>query len=212
MPLFVSAHVVTWSKNLKAYTNVTCSELVPLNVMLHVHVHILRVTKPLYCVNCYLRVTHPTIHAMIASQFPKHTCRTPLHISWGFIFLDHDDVIKGKHIPPHWPFVRGIHRSPVNSPHKCQWRGALMFYLICAWINGSVNNREAGDLRRHRAHYEVTVMYFLIMTYFKTVAFLECQSPFGGISIVGGHGSLFYKKYRILESPYSVSALMERDP
>ena len=48
--------------------------------------------------------------------------------------------------------------SPVNSPHKGQWRGALIFSLICAWINGWVNNREAGDLRRHRAHYDVTVM------------------------------------------------------
>ena len=48
--------------------------------------------------------------------------------------------------------------SSVNSPHKCQWRGALMFSFIWAWINGWVNNREAGDLRRHRAHYGVTVM------------------------------------------------------
>ena len=37
------------------------------------------------------------------------------------------DVIKLKHCPRYWPFVRGIHRSPVNSPHKCQWRGGLMF-------------------------------------------------------------------------------------
>ena len=49
-------------------------------------------------------------------------------------------------------------RSPVNSPHKCQWRGLLVFSLICAWINGWVNNHEAGDLRRHRAHYDITVM------------------------------------------------------
>ena len=56
------------------------------------------------------------------------------------------------------PFVLGIHRSPVNSPHKGQWRGVLMFSLICAWINGWVNNRKAGDLRRHRIHYDVTVM------------------------------------------------------
>ena len=35
-------------------------------------------------------------------------------------------------------------------PHKGQWRGALMFSLICARINGWVNNREAGDLRRHQ--------------------------------------------------------------
>ena len=71
---------------------------------------------------------------------------------------NHDDVIKWKHFPRYWPFVRGIHRSPVNSPHKGQWRGALMFSLICVWINGWVNNREAGDLRRYRAHYDFIVM------------------------------------------------------
>ena len=70
----------------------------------------------------------------------------------------HDDVIKWKHFPRYWPFVRGIHRSPVNSPHKGQWRGALMFSLICARINDWVNNREAGDWRRRLAHYDVTVM------------------------------------------------------
>ena len=70
----------------------------------------------------------------------------------------HDDVIKWKHFPRYWPFVRGIHRSPVNSPHKGLWRGALMFILICARIKGWVNNREAGDLRRFRAHYDVIVM------------------------------------------------------
>ena len=42
---------------------------------------------------------------------------------------------------------------PGNSPHKGQWRGALMFPLICVWINGWVNNSEAGDLRRNRGHY-----------------------------------------------------------
>ena len=47
----------------------------------------------------------------------------------------------------------------VNSPHKGQWNGALMFSLICAWLNGSINNREAGDLRHHRDHYDVTVMW-----------------------------------------------------
>ena len=63
-----------------------------------------------------------------------------------------------KHFLRYWPFVRGIHRSPVNSPHEGQWRGALMFSLICARINSWVNNGEAGDLRRHRAHYDVIVM------------------------------------------------------
>ena len=71
---------------------------------------------------------------------------------------EHDDVIKWKHFPRYWPFVRGIHRSSENFPHKVQRRGALMFSLICAWINVWVNNREAGDLRRHRVHYDVIVM------------------------------------------------------
>ena len=53
----------------------------------------------------------------------------------------------------------GIHRSSVNFPYKGQWRGALMISLICAWVNGWVNNGKAGDLRRHRSHYDATVMY-----------------------------------------------------
>ena len=72
--------------------------------------------------------------------------------------LCHDDVIKWKHFPRYWPFVRGIHRSPVNPPHKGQWRRALTFSLICARINCWVHNCEAGDFRRHRAHCDVIVM------------------------------------------------------
>ena len=70
----------------------------------------------------------------------------------------HDDVIKWKHFPLYWPFVRGINGSPVKSPHKGQWRGALMFFFICAWISGCVNNDKAGDLRRRRAHCDGIVM------------------------------------------------------
>ena len=54
--------------------------------------------------------------------------------------------------------MRGIHWSPVNSPQKGQWRGALMLSLICVWTDGWLNNRDAGDMRRYRAHYDVTVM------------------------------------------------------
>ena len=54
---------------------------------------------------------------------------------------------------------------PVNSPHKGQWRGALIFSFICTRINGWVNNGEAGDLRRKCAHYDrrynITPFYFL---------------------------------------------------
>ena len=71
----------------------------------------------------------------------------------------YDDVIKLKHFWLYWPFVPGIYQSPVNFPHKGrQWRGALTFSLIGAWIYSWVNNREAGDLRCHHAHYDVTIM------------------------------------------------------
>ena len=76
----------------------------------------------------------------------------------------HDDVIKCKQFPCYWPFERGIHRSPVNSPHKGQWRGALMFSLIYARINSWVNNREAGDLRRRPTHCDVIVMHSASMS------------------------------------------------
>ena len=52
----------------------------------------------------------------------------------------------------------GEFTGPRWIPHKGQWRGALMFSLICVWINDWVNNREAGDLRRYRAHYDVILM------------------------------------------------------
>ena len=46
------------------------------------------------------------------------------------IMTQHDDIIKWKYFPRYWPFVRGIHRSLANSPHKGQWRGALMFSSV----------------------------------------------------------------------------------
>ena len=73
----------------------------------------------------------------------------------------HQDVIKWKHFPRYWPFVKGINRSPVNSPHKGQWRGDLMLF-ICAQTNVWANHPDAGDLRRHRAQYDVTVMFLFI--------------------------------------------------
>ena len=95
-----------------------------------------------------------------------HTFRDDFTLTWSILGplpvmppqIAHDDVIKWKYFPRYWPFVRGIHRSPVHSPHKGQWRGALIFSLIYVWINGWVNNREAGDLRRYRDHYDVILM------------------------------------------------------
>ena len=99
--------------------------------------------------NCHISILHPT----------------GLHHSHRLASTTQDDdVIKWKHFPRYWPFVWGIHRSPVNSPHKSQWRGALMFSLVCAWINDCVSNREADGLRRHRAHYDVIVMSYVYPT------------------------------------------------
>ena len=64
-------------------------------------------------------------------------------LSPAICFFMHDGVIKLKHFPRYWPFVRGINRSPVNSLHKGQWHRDLIFSLIS--INAWVNNREAGD-------------------------------------------------------------------
>ena len=114
----------------------------------------------IYC-TCYHSVdqskgTPNYIWTAYYALFVCHSTTTPKSTDTNV--LTHDDVIKWKHFPRYWPFVREIHRSPVNFPHKGEWRGALMFALICVWINGWVNNREAGDLRRYRGHYDVIVM------------------------------------------------------
>ena len=100
--------------------------------------------------------SHPNSNELITTSF------CTWHDSYAIVALKkichHDDVIKWKHFPRYWPFVRGIHRSPVNSPHKGQWRGALMFTLICARINSWVNNCKADDLRRYSVHCDVILM------------------------------------------------------
>ena len=133
--------MLTLGKHISTYVPVRCNGLIVtpgINAMCHV----------IFFLNFQKSVTQNTI---------------AIKILWSSSCIAryfHDDVIKGKHFPRYWTFVRGIHRSPVNSPHKRQWRGALMFSLICVWINGWVNNHnhKAVDLRRYRAHYDVIVM------------------------------------------------------
>ena len=76
--------------------------------------------------------------------------------------LIHDDVIKLKHLPCYWSFLSGIHRSLVDSPLKVQWRGGLVFSLIYA--KGWANKGDAGDMTRHCAHYDVSVMVSLALS------------------------------------------------
>ena len=96
-----------------------------------------------------------------------------LWLSARHLRLMHDDVIKWKHFPGYWPFVRGFTSHRWIPLTKGQWRRALMFPLICAWINGWVSNRGAGDLRRRRAHYDVPVMARESSSRHRTINFLQ---------------------------------------
>ena len=61
----------------------------------------------------------------------------------GMISDSHDDVTQWKHFPRYWPFVRGIHHWPVNSPHKGQRRGALLFSFIYD-LNKRLSKQSSG--------------------------------------------------------------------
>ena len=101
----------------------------------------------IYISGFYFLNVNVFIHAMNMRQY--ETCA---------ILFDHDDVIKWKHFPRYCPFVRGIHRSPLNFSHKVQWHRALMTSLNCCWTNNWANNGDSADLRRHRTDYDVIVM------------------------------------------------------
>ena len=112
-----------------------------------------------------IRKVNPCLHCFFIFLYSFSPVDCVSYIRGKIRIPMHDDVIKWKHFPRNWPFVRGIHRSAVDSPHKGQWRGPLMFSLICVRMNGWVNNGKAGDLRRHRTHYDVTVMVYVMITW-----------------------------------------------
>ena len=60
-----------------------------------------------------------TDHAGSTSTFNELSCQT-IHRCNNRIdpLSGHIDVIKWVQFPRYWPFMQGIHRSPVNSPHK----------------------------------------------------------------------------------------------
>ena len=108
----------------------------------------------------------------------------------------HDDVIKWKPFPRHRPFVRGIHRSPMNSRHKGQWRGALMFSVFCSWMNGWINIREVGDLRRHHAHYDVTYLGIIVLVF--QVSCNEANGLYSLVSLWGHMEVGLLRRIRLL--------------
>ena len=89
----------------------------------------------------------------------KHACKcVPVHLTlrkywWNVqvsvyqlisLWKIRDDVIKWKHFPRYWPFVRGTQRSPMDSPHKGQCRSVP---------DKQLSKQSRTNLRRHRAHY-----------------------------------------------------------
>ena len=135
----------------------------------------------------------------LSEPVKMHHQWSPMEFTWGqFPWWCHQ---METFFPRYWPFMQGIHRSLVNSPHKGQWRGALMFSLTCTWISSWVNDREAGDLRCHCAHYDVIVMQwewpsisvaivYLKMTYFNLQLHLPGVKELIGLLLplfFGGH-------------------------
>ena len=100
------------------------------------------ITQPLLHVRHLWYSNDNTLHALMYDQ-----------VEW-----THDDVTKWGHFQHYWPFLRGIHWSPVDPPQKGQLHGAFMFSMMCAWTSGWANNRDAGDVRYQCTHYDVTVM------------------------------------------------------
>ena len=141
-------------------------------------------------ISTYITVTTQERHVV-----PSHSIWQELSSRYAHehYWVVHDDVIKSKHFPRYWPFVRGIHRPQVNSPHKGQWRGALMFSLICAWINDWVNNREAGGLKRYRAHYDVTVMDWISILNKKVKYITRTHSKLRFIHVCIHNKTKYYK-------------------
>ena len=88
--------------------------------------------------------------SQIIERKERHTIQTQQFVTWWRRQIETFSALLA--------LCAGNSPVQVNSPHKRQWRGALMFSLIYAWINDWVNNREAGDLRRYRGHYDVNVM------------------------------------------------------
>ena len=89
---------------------------------------------------------HNVVMRQMDCNISRHTAKQSLL---------HDDVMKWKHFPRYWPLWR---ESTGHRWIQGQWRRALTFSLVCVWTNGWANNRYADYLRRHCAHYDVTVM------------------------------------------------------
>ena len=106
--------------------------------------------------NCILPLTHSSYYTITVRWKINHSPGIHIHTTPSYTHLRMMTSSYGNIFRDTGHLCGGIHRSPVNN--KGQWRGALMSSLIYAWLNGWLNKDETGDLRRHRAHYDVTVI------------------------------------------------------
>ena len=129
-----------------------------------------------------------------------------------------DDVIKWTHFLRYWPFVRGNHRSLVNSSHKGQWCGALLLSFICAWTIVWVNNRDAGDLRRHHAHYEVILTHKQLNILFQSIVLFIVLFPitiiviWWCVELVQYNAYLVSTAYWWVGTRTSITTVLSRNP
>ena len=109
------------------------------------------------CLMCFLNIPCflSVIYIWLVSPQPSHI---PWHLSNTCSDANHDDVIKWKYFPRYWPFVREFTGHRWNPRTKASDAELGCFLWSAPWINGWINNRKSGDLRRHRGHYDVNVM------------------------------------------------------
>ena len=110
----------------------------------------------------------------------------------------------------------GLHSNVFS--HKSQWRGALIFSLICVWTNSWANNQDSGDLKRHRAHFDVTVVTAGLFSICSKKGLIEAVSVQGyrlisiripSIRIIWSYDRLIFKWISI---PGNKVLILKQDP
>ena len=132
----------------------------------HCHYHVRKSGPLVHC--CDADISGYTMLSWIITSPCHYQYHVILHTYWkrmlsmmlksNTIYFCHDDVIEWKHLPRYWSFVwefTGPRWIPLTKASDAE---LLCFLDLCMNKKVEKNNRHAGDLRRHRAHYDVTVM------------------------------------------------------
>ena len=115
----------------------------------------------------------------------------------------HGDVIKWKHFPRYCPLCgefTGHRWIPLTKVSNTElW----CFLWSAPWINGWVNNREAGDLRRHRVHYDAILMIrgYLLNSLGLALLTLSWDKNWDNHSLVNGYPSFYPRIALVAPSP-----------